>query len=63
MTIAEVVEWYKGAEDRLPPGIKRLIGLDPNVPPELLPELQARGLDPAKAAKNVAECRARHAST
>ena len=64
MTIEEVVEWYKGAEDRLPPGIKRLIGLDPKVPPELLPELQARaGLDPAKVAKNVTEYRARQAST
>ena len=61
------MEHHKGREHvlryLLPPGYRRVMGLDPNVPRERLPDLQARlGLDSARCAEYVARIRASIAS-
>jgi hypothetical protein len=62
-----LMEAHKGREHVLryvlPPGYRRIMGLDPNVPRERLSDLQGRaGLDSAKCAEHVARIRASIAS-
>jgi hypothetical protein len=61
--IAMLMDAHKGREHVLryvlPNGIRKVIGLDPTVPLEVLSDLQARrGLDPGKCAEYVARIRA-----